>query len=315
MSLEVIHVSGLATVQDAGRLGWRRFGVPASGPMDAFAFHAANALVGNPPGSALVEVGLGDVTFQARQDCVVAVTGAGYALSVYIWDFRLWDSFVVRAGWKITLSKADGGMWAYLAVNGGIQTPPVLGSRSTYLRGGFGGLAGAPLGAGDVLPAGASSPVPYELAARTLPEEARPSYSEQPIIEIIPGPQIEFFASDVLQAFLSGEYSVSLASDRMGYRLDGPAVVSQANRELLSEGMTSGAVQVPPDGQPIVMMADGPTTGGYPKIGTAVSADLPVLAQCVPGRSRIRFRETTVEQAQERYRQLMRGLSRILHES
>jgi antagonist of KipI len=314
MSLEVLEVSGLATVQDAGRPGWRRFGVPVSGPMDAFACHAANALVGNPPGSALVEVGLGDITFQARQDCVAAVTGAGYGLSVYRWEFPLWDSFVLRAGWKILLRKVDSGMWAYLAVSGGLQTQSVLGSRSTYLRGAFGGWGGRPLLAGDLLEVGASPPVPYELAARSLPDEARPTYSDRPILNVIPGPQSEYFPDGSMEAFLGSEYAVSLTSDRMGYRLEGPQLMLNANRELLSEGIVPGAIQIPPDGQPIVMMADCPTTGGYPKIGTIASADLPVLAQCVPNRSRIRFRETTVERAQARYRKLMSGLSRILRE-
>src|ERR671923_2666648 len=142
MSLEVIDVSGLATVQDSGRKGWRQFGVPTSGPMDIFAFHAANILVGNPIESAVIEVGLGDVAFQALRDCVVAVTGRGYKLSIYVWEFSLWSSFFVRAGWKIRLSKIDGGLWAYLALSGGIQSQPSLGSRSTYLRGAFGGFEG-----------------------------------------------------------------------------------------------------------------------------------------------------------------------------
>src|SRR5215213_7470658 len=151
MSLEILDVSGLVTIQDSGRTGWRRFGVPASGPMDVFAFQAANVLLGNPGGCAAVEIGLGDVSLQAAQDCVIAVTGVGYQLFVYIWEFPLWGSFFVRAGWKIHLNKMDHGMWAYLAVTGGIQTPLTLGSRSTYLRGALGGLEGRPLQVGDVI--------------------------------------------------------------------------------------------------------------------------------------------------------------------
>jgi antagonist of KipI len=314
MSLEVLEISGLATIQDEGRTGWRRFGVPASGPMDTFAFQAANALVGNTPDCAVVEMGLGDVVFRARQDCIMAVTGAGYAVSVYVWEFPLWDSFMVRAGWKIHLRKTDGGLWAYLAVSGGIQTQPALGSRSTYLRGGLGGLQGRSLRAGDLLQMGNSPQVPYELAARTLVREARPEYSEQPIIEIILGPQREYFTEESVEKFLSSEYSVSLTSDRMGYRLDGPALTLREKGQLISEGMTFGAIQVPASGQPIVMMADCPTTGGYPKIGTVASRDLPILAQCLPNKSRIRFRETTIEQAQERYRAMMNKINNIVHD-
>ena len=171
MSLEAIDVNGLASIQDAGRKGWRGFGVPASGPMDVFAFQAANVLLGNPVGCAAVEIGLGDVSFQAVQDCVIAVTGFGYQLSIYIWEFPLWGSFFVRAGWKIRLNKTDHGMWAYLAVPGGVQTPSILGSQSTYLRGAFGGLEGRQLQAGDRITA--ASHFSYELAGRTLPEKTQ----------------------------------------------------------------------------------------------------------------------------------------------
>jgi antagonist of KipI len=150
-----------------------------------------------------------------------------------------------------------------------------------------------------------------ELAARTLPEAARPKYSDHPTIDVIMGPQTDFFTDAVVEAFLSGEYSISLTSDRMGYRLEGPPLRRQDEVELISEGMSFGAIQVPSGGQPIVMMADCPTTGGYPKIGTVASAHLPLLAQCVPGKSRIRFRAATVEGAQESYRVLMNRLESI----
>ena len=312
MSLDIIEISGLATVQDSGRRGWMQFGVPASGPMDVFAFRAANALVGNPIECAVIEVGLGDVILQATQDCVIAVTGAGYQLSVYIWQFPLWGSFFVRAGWKIRLNKMDNGMWAYLAVAGGIQTPLALGSRSTYLRGAFGGLEGRPLQPGDRIKSGGLSRFSHELAGRTLPEEARPNYQSDPVIGVILGPQTDYFTEESLKTFLSSEYSVSLTSDRMGYRLEDPPLTQRRKMELISEGMTFGAIQVPSNGLPIVVMADGPSTGGYPKIGAVASADLPLLAQCVPNRSRIRFLETTVTKAQEKYRAVFEGLQKIV---
>ena len=313
MSLEVIEVSGLATIQDAGRQGWRQFGVPTSGPMDVFAFHAANALVGNPMECAGIEIGWGDATFQVTQDCILAATGVGYHLSVYIWDFSLWSSFFVRAGWKVSLTKTEDGMWAYLAVSGGVQGSPVLGSRSTYLRGGLGGLHGKQLQAGDrIIPE--SSHLPYQFAAQMLPEEVWPNYRDRPVIDVILGPQTKYFTDESIHTFLSSEYSVSLTSDRMGYRLEGPLLTPRDKTELISEGMTFGAIQVPSHGQPIVMMADCPTTGGYPKIGTVASADLPLLAQCVPNKSRIRFQETTVVNAQKKYRGLMSGLSSVVEE-
>ena len=314
MSLEVIEANGLVTVQDAGRKGWRQVGVPGSGPMDSFALQAANALAGNPIKSAAIEIGLSDVTFQAIQNCVIAITGTGYQLSIYIWEFPLWSSFFVRAGWKVSFNKTDDGMWVYIAVSGGVQTQPVLGSRSTYLRGALGGFQGRRLQAGDVIKTAKSSHLGSELAARTFPEEERPAYTQNPTIDVIMGPQTNYFTNESLEDFLSKEYSVSLTSDRMGYRLEGPALTQRNKTELISEGMTFGAIQVPPNGQPIVMMADSPTTGGYPKIGTVISADLPLLAQCIPNKSKIRFRKATVVKARKKYQVLMSGLNRVVEE-
>ena len=308
MSLEVIDVSGLATIQDSGRKDWMGFGVPVSGAMDHFAFQAANTLLGNSLDCAVVEIGMGDITLRARHDCVISVTGFGYGLSVYLWDFPLWGSYFVRGGWTIRLQKLDLGMWAYLAVTGGIQTQPVLGSRSTYLRGAFGGLEGRQLQVGDILYSSQPSTSLSQLAGRTLLEDAYPKYSEHPIIDIISGPQTNYFMKESIAIFLSKEYTVSTTSDRMGYRLDGLPLIHQNKFELISEGMTIGSIQVPLSGQPIVMMADGPTTGGYPKIGTVISADLPLLVQCAPRKSRIRFRETTIAKAQKKYRLLMSEL-------
>ncbi len=311
MSLEIIEANGLATIQDTGRTGWRKFGVPTSGAMDVFAFRTANLLAGNDPNCAAIEIGLGDITFRALHDCVVSVAGAGFGLSVYIWDFPLWSSYYVRGGWMIRLNKLDSGMWAYIAISGGVQTPPILGSVSTYLRGPFGGLDGRQLQAGDVLRSGPPSRPLNDLAARTLPEHARPLYGNNPTLDVIMGPQENYFTEESITTFLSSEYTVSTTSDRMGYRLEGAPLTHHNKTELVSEGMTMGAIQVPSSGQPIVMMADSPTTGGYPKIGTVASADLPLLAQCVPGKSKIRFRKTTVAKAQKKYRELMSGLERI----
>jgi antagonist of KipI len=314
MSLEVIQVGGLATIQDSGRTGWRKFGVPASGAMDAFAFRAANRLAGNDPNCAAIEIGLGGISLRALHDCVIAVAGVGFGLSVYIWDFPLWSSYYVRGGWTIRLDKLDFGMWAYIAISGGVRTRPILGSSSTYLRGPFGGLDGRQLQAGDVLRSGTPSQSLNNLAARTLPAEARPAYSDSPTLDVIMGPQEKYFTDESIETLLSSEYSVSPTSDRMGYRIEGTPLTHRNKSELLSEGMTMGAIQAPSNGQPIIMMADSPTTGGYPKIGTVASVDLPLLAQCAPGKSKIRFRKTTIAKAQKKYRELMNGLEKIVEE-
>lgn len=297
--LEVLEVSGLVTFQDSGRRGWRSYGVPVSGAMDGFAHRAANVLVGNPVDFAAVEIGLGEANFLARQNCVIAVTGTGYEVENYAWTFPLWTSFFVRAGWRVKVKKTSGGNWAYLSVSGGFDVAPVLGSRSAYVRGGI----GAPIRAGDLLKVGKPSNGLNELAARTFPVEKYISYIQTPVIEVIPGPQAGGFTDDGIKTFYASEYQLTQSFDRMGYRLQGNAIEYATNAELISEGMASGSVQVPASGQPIVMMADAPTTGGYPKIANVVTADLPLLAQCEAGKCRIRFKETTVEEAQEKLRQ------------
>ena len=303
--LEVVEASGLATIQDLGRKGWCRFGVPLSGPMDAFAFQAANFLVGNSSHAAAIEIGGGEIELHADQDCVIAAAGAGYSLSVYMWEFSLWDSCLVRAGWKIRLKKNGIGMWGYLAVAGGFDVASILNSRSTYLRGHFGGMDGRLLQSGDQLKVGIVKLPLMDLSARTWIEDARPAYAALPTIEVILGPQNESFADDSIETFLSSSYRVSVTSDRMGYRLDGAPLTHLRGADLISEGMNTGSIQVPADGQPIVMMADCATTGGYPKIASVINADMPLLAQCTPGKDSVRFRETTVEAAQEKYRTMM----------
>jgi antagonist of KipI len=306
--LEVIEAGGLATLQDSGRRGWRRFGVPRAGPMDRFAFDAANLLAGNSPGAAALEIGAGDLLLQAAYDCVIAVTGAGYQLSVNYWDFPLWGSCFVRGGWSVRLTRGGFGMWAYVAVAGGFDAPLVLGSRSTYLRGRFGGLYGRSLQAGDALRIAQPPHSLLESAARTLTADSLPAYAASPTIDVILGPQSDHYADHDLSAFFSTPWRISSASDRMGYRLEGPPLHGSRQPDLTSEGMTSGSIQVPADGQPIAMMADCATTGGYGKIACVTSASAPLLAQCTPGQDAVRFHQTSVESAQASYRSMMTRL-------
>ena len=298
--LEVMDVSGMVTFQDSGRYGFASFGVPRSGPMDWFAHRAANQLTGNPPNAAVIEIGLGDAVFRARHNCVLAVSGAGYEVQNYIWAFPLWTSFFVRAGWVVHLKRKSGGNWAYLAAAGGFEVDSVLGSRSTYLRGGL----GKAIQLGDVLQCGKPSAELMKLAARNFPAEIIMPYGQVPVIEVIAGPQKERFTEEGWQTFLNSEYTLSRSFDRMGYRLEGNPISYSAGADLISEGMTMGSVQVPANGQPIVVMADSPATGGYPKIAHVVKASLPLLAQCEAGVSKIRFKEVTVEEAQEKYRNI-----------
>ncbi len=304
--LELLEVGGLGTIQDGGRLGWRRFGVPLAGPMDCFAFDAANLLVGNDSSAAALEIGAGDLALRAQYDCLIAVTGVGYQVSVNIWTFPMWSSYFVRSGWVIRLTKRGFGMWAYLALAGGFDVPPVLGSRSTYLRGRFGGIEGRSVQPGDLLRGTAPRRPLMELAGRTVVPHAQPAYGPSPTLEVIPGPQYDDFRADDASTFFSSAYTISASSDRMGYRLGGPAL--RGGSDLTSEGMAIGSIQVPAGGQPIVMMADCATTGGYPKIACVTRASMPLLAQCTPGQDELRFRRTTVNAAQAAYRGMMEAL-------
>jgi len=309
----ILNPGLLSTLQDLGRLGHERFGVPVSGAMDEFALRAANALVLNEPNACCLEV-LESVELISSDEALVAVCGFG---ELHLWvNERLkptWSALYLRPGQRLTLTKAPGG-WYYLAVRGGFDVPLVLSSRSTYLRGNFGGHAGRALQTGDVLKIGAqTSSVIHRplslLAGRTLPPAHRPPYSASPTLQVILGPQLGHFSHVALENFLSSEFTVTNASDRMGYRLSGPALTPQP-ADILSEGMPLGAIQVPANGQPLVMMADRPTTGGYPKIATIIRADVPLLAQCPPG-ARVRFQPTTVEAAQAKYKAQLRQLEQI----
>lgn len=309
--LTVIEPGLLTTVQDLGRRGCERFGVPGSGALDEYALRAANALVGNPPDAAGLEITLVGPRLRASEPCLIAVGGADLRLRVHGQSLPCWMAIFVRRGWEIGFEGRRSGCRAYLAVAGGIDVPPVMGSRSTYLRGGFGGFQGRALRAGDVLPVGAPALSLTDRAGRRLPARARPPYRSSPILEVILGPQNDRFADEGIAAFLSGEYAVGQTSDRMGYRLEGPIIRHRSGADIVSDGVALGAVQVPASGQPIVMMADRQTTGGYAKIATVVRADIPLLAQCVPGESRVRFRETSVEAAQTRYRMAIESLRRV----
>jgi len=219
-----------------------------------------------------------------------------------------WAAIAVRRGWLIEFGERKSGCRAVLAVAGGIAVPPVLGSRSTCLAGGFGGLAGRPLRAGDRLPVGPSSVDIFGRAGRRFPRDLLPPYSDSPLVRVVLGPQDDHFTAAGIAVLLSDTYQVGVSSDRMGCRLQGPAIAHRGPADIISEGIPLGAVQVPADMQPIVMLADRQTTGGYPKIATVIRADIPLLAQCLPGQSQVRFAAVGLEEAQACYRRMLRSL-------
>jgi len=287
--LYVIEAGFLTTIQDRGRYGWARYGVPASGPMDSAAFDAANRLVANQPDAAGLEITLTGPTLQAAADCLIAVCGAEFELRVGSLDVPTWHAVFVRAGDRIVFGERRSGMRAYLAAAGGIEVPTFLGSRATYLPGQFGGMEGRRLETGDRLQLGTPQVRSlFEQAGQAWPHKLRPPYRPDSCVRVILGPQDDYFASEALALFLQAEFHVTPNSDRMGLRLNGPALRHRNRTGIVSDGVTSGSIQVPPDGHPIVMMVDHQTTGGYPKIATVISEDLPLLAQMLPGDS-VRF--------------------------
>lgn len=307
--LDVVEASGLCSLQDAGRLGWRRFGMPVSGPMDQFAHAAANLLLGNPQNAAVLEVGGGDLTLRATRDCVLAVTGPGFTVHAASWSYPSWGSYFLRAGWELCVTRGGTGMWAYVAVAGGFAVETSLGSGATYLRGHIGGLGGRTLQAGDELAGHTAVRNQIDLAGRSMDATALPRYASVPMVGITRGPQSDWFADGAFVLLTNSEFRVQSASDRMGYRLSGPALELKEKRELVSEGMTPGILQVPADGAPILAMADSATTGGYPKIACVSRADLPLVAQLRPGIDALRFHAISVEQAQAEYRERMARLN------
>ncbi|MGC9398757.1 MAG: biotin-dependent carboxyltransferase family protein [Anaerolineae bacterium] len=295
--LEIWEPGLLTTVQDAGRVGWARFGVPPSGPLDAAAFRAANQLVGNPKGAAGLEITLTGPTLRCSRPSLVAVCGADFELWAGTLRVPTWHAVFLRAGQWLRFGARRRGARAYLAIDGGIDVPPFLDSRSTYLPGSFGGLEGRALRAGDRLPLGEGVPHPAMQAGRAWPASRRPPYTAAPTLRVVLGPQDDYFTSAGLETFLNVPYKIRPDSNRMGARLQGPRIAHRDATGIVSDGVVAGSVQVPADGQPIVMLADHQTTGGYPKIATVIRADLPLLAQCLPGDA-VRFEAVSVVAAQ-----------------
>ncbi len=295
MSLMVEKAALIMSVQDIGRRNFQRFGMPVSGPMDWWAFRCANQLVSNPPECACVEIGFTSTTITVERDVLLAVCGGGYSLLRNNLEQPLWMAFFARQGDQLRFVKSPGGNWAYLAVSAGIQSQQWMGSRSVYPRSGLGRL----MADGEQVPLAEGQYPERSLAGTLIPKRARPEYSNAPVVHVIPGPHTECFNEASQAAFWENPFSMSPRMDRMGYRLTGPVLSHKVGADIISQGMVLGQIQVPADGQPIVMMPDHPTTGGYTSIGTVIQADLPLIAQAEPGHSEIRFTPATVPDAQE----------------
>jgi allophanate hydrolase len=308
--LEVL-APGLATsVQDLGRFGYQAIGVPVAGALDGVALRLANLLVGNPPAMAGFEILHSGPTFRVAADAVrIALGGADALIAV---DGRSsgpvpsWQSLRLVRGDVFTIVVGRQSACPVLAVEGGVAVPSVLGSASTYTRAAIGGFAGRTLREGDL--------VPLALAAAAERDELRlpepPPAEADRSVRIVLGPQQECFTEAALANLVTAEYRISASADRMGMRLDGPALSHRRGWDIASDAIATGAIQVPGSGQPILLLADHQTTGGYPKIATVVSADLPVVGRRRPGDA-IRFAAVSVEEAEALARTAERRLTAL----
>ena len=280
------------TVQDLGRPGHLREGIPPSGPMDARAFVLANRLAGNPDGAAGLECTLVGPRFTVDAACAIAVTGADAPVTVNGEAAPTGVTLVLKPGDTVRIGAARGGVRIYVAVSGGLDVPPALGSRATYLRGRLGGVEGRSLKRDDVLRV---FPAPLPPVRRLAGPEI-PAFEAEPVIRVVLGPQADRFTAEGVAAFLGGPYEMLPQSDRMGARLAGPRIAHVRGHDIVSDGIALGSIQVPGDGQPIVLLVDRQSTGGYTKIATVGSFDIGRIGQVKPGQ-RVRFRAVDVAEA------------------
>jgi antagonist of KipI len=299
------------TVQDAGRVGYGASGVPRSGAMDQWALESANRIVGNPSGAAALEWAIGAGSLRFECNAVISLTGAVVDATADGAPVAMNAMIAVTAGQQLDVNRLTARRFLYIGIRGGVGCPVVLGSRSTYLPAAMGGIDGRRLAHGDVIPMGNTPATRTNDSGAPAANRLEPDY-DSAVIRIIAA--IEQFAmngsvveatpqdSSLMKSFLAGHYTVSLASDRTGYRLEGDQVLESADTSITSEPVCAGTIQLPPGGHPIVLMADSPTIGGYRILGAVISSDLPILAQSVPGRM-LTFARVNVEAAQR----LVRG--------
>jgi biotin-dependent carboxylase-like uncharacterized protein len=310
-ALRVLSPGLMTTVQDLGRVGYQHLGVPVSGALDPVSLRAANLLVSNPPETAVLEIAYQGPALAVEADSVrIALAGGSAPVEIVSQDGdggseRLGplQSVRLRRGQVVRIGALAGSAVLYLAVEGGFDIAPVLGSRSTYTRAAIGGFQGRALRAGDAIP----------LSLRDVPEREEqmlPSLDLAPRkrFRIILGPQDDYFTQTGIATLTGATYTVTPATDRMGMRLDGPQLEHAKGYNIVSDGIAPGSIQVPGNGLPIVLLADRQTTGGYPKIATVISADLPALGRLVPG-AKVAFEAVGIETAEAAARQLAAELA------
>jgi biotin-dependent carboxylase-like uncharacterized protein len=296
-AFEVIEPGILTTIQDRGRYGFSQFGVPPSGALDSFSLRVGNLLVRNREEEACLEITLVGLKIEALREAVIAITGGDLSPLLNEEPLEMWRTHLLVEGDIIHFKKVRTGCRAYLAMSGGLVVPKIMGSSSTYLSGKFGGLEGRALRRGDILYT-LDIPSSLDKLGLRFPSDSIPALKKEVFLRVIPGPQDHHFTEKGLNTFSSEYYQVTPQCDRMGVRLEGPKIERQSDVEesIISEGLISGAIQVPGDGKPIIILTEL-VTGGYTKIATIISMDLPKVAQLKPG-DRTRFKPISMEEAQ-----------------
>ncbi|MQF82836.1 biotin-dependent carboxyltransferase [SAR202 cluster bacterium AD-802-E10_MRT_200m] len=307
--LEVLDSGFLTTIQDLGRKGFLRYGIPHAGAMDTYAHRVGNLLIGNPVDAATLEVTLPGARFRILTDTVLVVTGADLGCELNGIRVKPWLPFPAPGGAILNFTKSLSGIRSYIGVLGGIDVPLILGSRSTYSRSRLGGLEGRALSPGDLLGSTFSDQPDY-VSTYNISNSLVPSYDDSIEIRVILGPQQDSFTAQGLKTFLTSLYTISDEADRTGYRLSGPKIEHISGADIISDGNPLGAIQVSGDGMPIILLADRGTTGGYAKIATIISVDIAKLAQAGPG-DQVKFIPVELEQAYELLRQQENGLNGI----
>jgi antagonist of KipI len=313
MSILVKKSGPMTTLQDMGRIGFQKYGVLVNGAMDSFSSRLANILVGNDAKEASLEMTMIGATLELPAGTVFALTGGDLAATINGQSVPQFRPVYVKETCILRCGFSKRGCRGYFAVAGGFAVPSVMGSKSTYLRAKMGGFKGRPLHDGDILETGTPTPLAQNftknMAAKangsqafvTVPWLAPCSFIfGEDDIRVVKGQQFDWFTADSIKTFFSEAYTITLQSDRMGYRLDGKALERQEKKELVSEPVTFGSIQVPADGKPIILLADRQTAGGYPKIASVVHADLPRLAQHQPN-THLHFKEVSLAEAEQLY--------------
>lgn len=309
-TIEVLTPGPLTTFQDLGRFGYGRYGVPPSGALDTFSLRAANLLVGNKENEACLEITMFGLKIKALRDVAIAVTGGDLLPFYNDKPLSMWVSLILKEGDTLSFRGMKRGCRSYLSIGGGFFLPEVIGSRSTNLSSGFGGLDGRPVKKGDIFTA--HLPQPHlETEGRWFPQDLIPRYKSEWRLRVIFGPQDVQFTKKAKTTFWNSYYQVNPQSDRTGIRMTGPIIERRPNvhESIISEGVIPGAIQVPGDGQPIIILVEI-VTGGYRKIATVITADLPLLGQIKPG-DIVKFEQVSLDKAYKAIREIEERIKRF----